>query len=66
MLVIACTDGDLRLTGGPNELEGRLEYCKSSTWGNVCGSSWDRNDALVVCRQLGFESSGKGALSNCF
>ena len=50
-----CSDGDIRLVGGRDEFEGRVEICIGGFWGPVCGSSgWDVNDALVVCRQLGF------------
>ena len=49
-----CTDGDVRLVGGGNEFEGRVEVCFGGEWGTVCGdpSSWSSNHALVVCKQL--------------
>jgi len=53
-----CTNGDVRLQGGQNAQEGRVEICHYR-WGTVCDNVWNENDANVVCRQLGFASIGK-------
>ena len=54
-----CTNGDIRLMGGANQLEGRVEMCHDNQWGTVCDHHWDARDASVACGQLGFANRGK-------
>ena len=43
----------VRLVGGSNANEGRVEVYFNNTWSSVCHNGWDAVDAMVVCRQLG-------------
>ena len=58
MQLIDCDDGHIRLAGSSSALEGRVEVCYDGVWGTVCSTLWHAPDAAVVCRQLGYSSSG--------
>ena len=49
-----CINGHIRLAGGRDMYEGRVEICSNGVWGTIWDGSWDSRDAQVVCRQLGF------------
>ena len=50
--IAVCQDGRIRLAGGSNQYEGRVEICQNEQWGTICDDSWNVNAATVVCNQL--------------
>ena len=52
-----CTNGAIRLRGG-NATSGRVEICNNAVWGTVCDDLWGAQEAQVVCRELGYETTG--------
>ena len=53
-ICIECNEkGKIRLIGRDNI--GRVEFCYNKTWGTVCSDGWDKEEAMVACRQLGFK-----------
>ena len=57
--ITGCTEGEIRLIGGRNKREGRVEICLNDEWGTVCDLMWNVTDAGVACRQLGLGSTGR-------
>ena len=59
---IVCNNGDIRLAGSSIAGRGRVEVCWNEVWGTVCDDYWSSTDARVVCRQLGFLTTGKQSI----
>ena len=36
----------------------------AGVWGGINSDNWDMNDAMVVCRQLGYQAGAEAALKN--
>ena len=62
LLPAQCEDDSVRLTGGPNEFEGRVELCVDGNWGQVCAAGWTSGDAQVVCHWLGHSTDRRELL----
>ncbi len=52
LLPKGCANGTIKLSGGEDSLDGRVEVCVGAEWGTVCSELWSVEDAAVVCRQL--------------
>ena len=55
-----CSDGEIRLAGGQLESEGRVEICFNAQFGTICDDGFGQLDAVVACRQLGYNNGVGG------
>jgi len=45
---------EIRLMGGEDERQGRVEVKLFGFWAAVCGKDWSASEAKVVCYMLGY------------
>ena len=55
---MACTEGEVRLLGGPDKFSGVLTVCVNGALTLVCERNFDIREANVICRQVGFVDRG--------
>ena len=46
--------GMIRLQGGSYSNQGRVEVYCNGQWGTICNNGFSFSDALVLCKQLGY------------
>ena len=54
-----CSENEVRLVGGRNPLEGRVEVCVLETWRTICSTNFGSEEAEVICKQLGYSRFSK-------
>ena len=59
-------DVNLRLVGGSNKGLGQVQVGFRDVWGHVCDNNWDKHDAAVVCRQLGYQGTIAATVGSAF
>ena len=54
----ACVNDTLRLVGGQNAKEGRVQVCYNGEWHSICSDNWSEMDgeADVVCSTLDYST----------
>ena len=51
-------DGELRLSEGETEWEGRVEVCLGQRWGTIGNDGWTEVNSYVICNALGYDFTG--------
>ena len=47
----------VRLVNGTSARNGQVELCWSNQWKAVCDDGWGLEEAITVCRELGYLNS---------
>ena len=55
----SCEPGgvNVRLVNGTSERSGRVKLCWRNQWKAVCDDGWGIEEAITVCRELGYLNS---------
>ncbi|XP_019859778.1 PREDICTED: scavenger receptor cysteine-rich domain superfamily protein-like [Amphimedon queenslandica] len=53
-----CTNFDVQLVDEVSLNKGKVQICINGVWGLLCSNSIDKNDARVICSQLGYSTGG--------
>lgn len=56
----------VRLVGGSNSSEGRVEIRVNGRWESICATNFSTDDARVICRVLGYAKARKTSQPNDF
>ncbi|CAK1540979.1 unnamed protein product [Leptosia nina] len=64
--VIDASSTSLRLAGGRNNLEGRVEIYYNNTWGSICPDGWTLYEASAVCHHLALGHAVQAPQSDFF
>ncbi|XP_073963631.1 lysyl oxidase homolog 2-like [Choristoneura fumiferana] len=56
----------LRLAGGKNNREGRVEIYHQEKWGSICPDGWTLYEAIAVCRHLALGYAAQALQTNVF
>ena len=57
--LIGCNNNEVHLVNGSSSNEGRVEVCIEGEWGTVSDNTWNRRNAQVICKQLGYQPGCK-------
>ena len=57
---------NVRLVDGTKQNMGKVEIYYKGQWGALCSDEWDINEAMVVCKSLGYAKAKKVKMYTLF